>query len=287
VRRALVAFATCREYADLDPDDHLLIDPLDALGIDVEAAIWDDRSLDWDRFDAVVLRSTWDYPDAYDDFLRWIDVVPRLINAPDVVRWNSDNRYLLDLATHGIEVVSTVFAQSDEPYHSVPADWSEVVVKPATSAGSRDTARYTRDDERLWPHVERLLDSGRVAMLQPYHHGVDATGETGLVYADGVFSHAFRKGPLLQPGGAMTDQLFAPEDISARDPQPGELALADAAMAWISRRFVTPTYGRVDLLPGPQIIEVELVEPSLYLAYGPGSPDRFAAAIAAAVSSGG
>ena len=281
--RSTIAFATCRAYADLDPDDHLLIPPLDRRGIDVEAAVWDDPSIDWDRYDAVVLRSTWDYPDAYDAFLLWAADVPRLINPVEMVRWNTDKRYLLDLAADGIEIVSTVFARADEPVPPVPADWTELVVKPATSAGSRETARYSRDDDRVRPHIERILAAGRVAMLQPYHHGVDVRGETGLVYAGGKFSHAFRKGPLLEPGGAMTDQLFAPEDISPRTPTPQERDLGDAAIRYVTSRFGTPAYARVDLLPGPQVIEVELTEPSLYLSYAAGAADRAAAAIAAKI----
>ncbi len=284
--RPVVAFATCHEYADLDPDDRLLIDPLDGLGINVAAAVWNDPTVDWTAFDAVILRSTWDYPDAHDAFLHWAEGLPRLINPVAMLRWNTDKRYLLDLASAQIEVVSTIFLAPDEPSASFPADWQEIVVKPATSAGSRDTARYMRDDVRLWPHVERLLDSGRIAMLQPYHHGVDASGETGMVYADGAFSHAFRKGPLLQPGGVMTDQLFAPEDISARVPTTAEHAIAEQAMAFITRDFGTPAYARVDLLPGPQIIEVELVEPSLYLGQDEGAPARFAAAFAARLGRG-
>jgi hypothetical protein len=281
VSRCLVAFATCRDYADLDADDLLLIEPLDAHGIDVEAATWDDPSVDWGRYDAVILRSTWDYPERLGAFLAWAGSVPRLINPFEVVRWNTDKRYLLDLASDGIDIVSTIFATPDEPFASVPADWHEVVVKPASSAGSRETARYTRDDQRVWPHVERLLDDGRIAMLQPYHHGVDVRGETGLVYADGVFSHAFRKGPLLAPSGVITDQLFAPEDISPRDPTPDERALGDAAIAHVVERFGTPAYARVDVLPGPQVIEMELVEPSLYLAQDAGAAARFATAFAA------
>ena len=158
------------------------------------------------------------------------------------------------------------------------------MVKPASSAGSRDTARYTRDDERVWPHVQRLLDDGRIAMVQPYHHGVDATGETGLVYAHGVFSHAFRKGPLLASSGVITDQLFATEDIAPRVPSAPERELGDAAIAHVIARFGIPTYARVDVLPGPQVIEVELVEPSLYLAQSADAPERFARSIADAVT---
>lgn len=280
----LIALATCAEYADLDVDDRLLLEPLDRLGVTAQAAVWDDPSVDWGRFDAVVLRSTWDYPKRLDAFLAWTGSISRLVNPVAMVRWNADKRYLLELAGDGIGIVPTVFASPEAPFVSIPADWSEVVVKPASSAGSRETARYTRDDERVWPHVERLLDGGRIAMLQPYHHGIDARGETGLVYAGGAFSHAFRKGPLLRPSGAITDQLFAPEDISPRVASPEERALGDAAIAWVIGRFGVPAYARVDVLPGPQVIEVELIEPSLYLAHGAGSAERFARAIAAAVT---
>jgi hypothetical protein len=153
-----------------------------------------------------------------------------------------------------------------------------------TSAGSRDTARYDRTDPGVQAHVHRLGASGRVAMLQPYRHDVEQAGETGLIYAAGVFSHAIRKGPLLAPGGLMTDQLFAPEEIAPRVPAAEELAVGERVMGFVADRFGVPVYARVDLLPGPAVIEVELVEPSLYLGWGPDSPERIAAAIAGAVS---
>jgi hypothetical protein len=123
-------------------------------------------------------------------------------------------------------------------------------------------------------------------MLQPYRHEVDESGETGLIYASGTFSHAFRKGPLLAPDGRITDQLFAPEDIAPRVPTAEELAIGELVMRYVSERFGVPVYARVDLLPGPQVIEVELTEPSLYLGQGPGAAERFASAIAAAVAGG-
>ena len=277
-----IALATCREYSHLDPDDRLLLEPLAALDIRAEPAVWNDPTVDWHAFDAVVLRSTWDYPDAYEAFLSWAASVPRLINPLPVVRWNTDKRYLADLEAEGIPIVPTAFAGPGDAWH-VPDDWREVVVKPATSAGSRDTARYDRSDQRVTAHVARLQAAGRVAMLQPYHHEIDEAGETGLIYTGGAFSHAFRKGPLLAPDGRITDQLFAPEEITAREATPEELAVGARAIALVTTRFGTLAYARVDLLPGPLVIEVELTEPSLYLAYGPGSAERAAAAIAAAI----
>jgi glutathione synthase/RimK-type ligase-like ATP-grasp enzyme len=282
---ARIAFATCHEYADLDPDDRLLIAPLAALGIQVEPAVWNAADVDWTRFDAVVLRSTWDYPDAYAAFLRWAGTIPRLINSLPVIRWNTDKRYLADLEAAGVPIVPTRFLEPGEAWH-LPADWPEVVVKPVTSVGSRDTARYTRADPRIRGHVGRLAAAGRPAMLQPYLRAVDDLGETGLIYAAGTFSHAFRKGPLLRSDGSITSGLFAEEEIAARDPSPAERSVGDRVVAELTRRFGALVYARVDLLPaadGPRVIEVELTEPSLYLAYGHGSPERFGRAIADAV----
>lgn len=278
-----IAFATCREYADLDPDDRLLMDPLLERGVLAEPAVWNDPAVDWNAFDAVVLRSTWDYPDAYPEFLAWAAGRRGLINSLDTVRWNTDKRYLDDLVTAGMPIVPTAFAGPGEPW-SVPSEWPEVVVKPATSAGARHTARYRRNDPRVVEHVAALHAANRVAMLQPYQDDVEAGGETGLIYAAGVFSHAFRKGALLSAGGDITDGLFAPEDIGTREPSADELVLGAQALAYVSERFGTPVYARVDLLPGPLVIEVELTEPSLYLAWGAGAADRVAAAIAEAVA---
>ena len=211
-----IALATCREYADLDPDDRLLLEPLAMLEVAAEAAVWDDPSVDWARFDAVVLRSTWDYPNAYEAFMAWAAAVPRLVNSIEVVRWNTDKRYLRDLERAGIAVVPTAFAEPGGEWHLADG-WPEIVIKPATSAGSRDTARYGRDDPRLGRHIAALQADGRVAMLQPYLHEVDTAGETGLIYAGGAFSHAVRKGPLLAADGRITDQLFEIGRASCRE----------------------------------------------------------------------
>ena len=284
----LIALATCAEYADLDVDDRRLLEPLARLGVAAEPAVWDDPAVDWRRFDAVVLRSTWDYPERLGAFLAWVDAVPRLLNPPPIVRWNVDKHYLLELADAGIPIVPTRIAEPGQgpgPAGWAP-DWPEVVVKPTVSAGSRDTARFTDDDPRLAALVARIHAAGRAVMLQPYQQSVDAAGETSLIFIDGAVSHAIRKGPLLPPDGSITAGLFAPEEITARVAAPEELALGRRVLGQVVDRFGVPLYARVDLLPGPLLIEVELVEPSLFLEHAPGAAERFARAIAAAVRAG-
>ena len=279
-----IALATCGEFATLDADDRLLLEPLRVLGVESLPAVWDDRLVDWSSFDAVLLRSTWDYPIRVAQFMAWAATLPVLFNPIQLVRWNVDKRYLLELELDGLPIVPTRFAGPGEA-HDIPLEWIEIVVKPSISVGSRDTARYRRDDPQAARHIARLQAAGRTAMVQPYLDGVERSGETSLVYLDGNFSHAIRKGPLLQPGGIMTAELFAPEDITPRIPSGAELDLGAQVLGAVTGRFGTPLYARIDLLPGPVLIEVELIEPSLFLGHGPGSMDRLAGAIVAALSS--
>ena len=244
--------------------------------------MWDDPGIDWAAFDLVVIRSTWDYTDRRDTFVSWVEGLgDRVLNPADVVRWNTDKRYLADLDAAGVPVVPTTFLEPGSPL--VLGD-GPLVVKPAVSAGSRDTASHAAGDagrRAAAAHVARLHEQGRVAMIQPYLDEVDEAGETALLYCEGSYSHAIRKGPMLLAGEASVDGLFAPEDISRREPRAVEREVADAVMAEVARRFgEPPLYGRVDLIgERPVVLELELTEPSLFFAYDEGAAQLFAEAI--------
>jgi len=279
-----IALATCSLLPDLDEDEHLLIPALERLGLVAEPRVWDDRAVDWDEFRAVVVRSTWDYADRRDAFLAWGARPRRLMNAPSVIEWNTDKRYLRELAAAGIPVVPTTWADPATAGDGVPLPRGPVVVKPSISAGARNTSRYSAGDSAAArSHVDRLLAEGRTVMVQPYISSVDTAGETGLIYIDGVFSHAIRKGPVLHDPGVTTEDLWAPEDISSRDPRPAERAVADATLdrlPWPRQELV---YARVDIVHAddgaPMLLELELTEPSLFLHFGEGAADLLAAAI--------
>lgn len=269
-------------------DDDLA--PLSAClaGHDIAHAIvdWDDPDADWGRFDLVVVRSPWDYTQRYEEFLAWagrVDSATVLANPLGIIRWSTDKRYMGDLAIAGVPVVATSFAAPGEPM-----DWpdsAEVVVKPTISAGSLDTERYPR--ARLADaaeHLERLHAAGRVAMAQPYLSAVEDRGETALVFIDGRFSHALRKGPMLMPGLELVGGLYVEEDIRATEATAPERAVADAALAAIPGGPQNLLYARVDLIPDdrgrPVVLELELVEPSLFLAHADGAAERLVDAIA-------
>ena len=190
---------TCATLPDLDPDDQLLIEPLRDSGVDAVAAVWDDPGVDWSAFHLVVIRSTWDYPARRAEFLNWTRRASRLVNPADVVEWNTDKRYLRDLASAGVPVVPTTWVA---PYDAVVLPpRGRHVVKPAVGAGSVDAGAFSMHDAHeqalAHEHASRLLAAGQTVMVQPYLHSIDEVGETALMFIDGEFSHAVRKQPML------------------------------------------------------------------------------------------
>ncbi|MEP6939502.1 MAG: hypothetical protein ABI846_07030 [Rudaea sp.] len=292
-----IALATARAARELDEDLPPLAEAMAAAGHDFSVVEWDDAAADWSRFGLVVLRSTWDYTSRLPEFLAWIDRVSsatRLLNPVDVIRWNTDKHYLGDLARAGVASVPSHFIEPGEDAghaleHFLVAHAStEFVIKPSVGAGSRDAQRHGRNElDAARTHAQRLLDAGKSVLLQPYLARVDEHGETALVYFDGIFSHAIRKGPLLRRGEGPTRALFAQEHITARAPLADELRVAESALAAIP--YTTPLlYARVDLIrdgaDAPCVLELELTEPSLFFVHGAGSVQRFVAAIAARAS---
>lgn len=287
--RARVALITCRELPDLDGDDRLLLAPLAARGVDATPVVWDDADVEWPAYDLAVLRNPWDYAPRRDEFVRWALSVPRLANPADTVAWNTDKRYLAELAGAGVPVVPTTWlARGDVASLPAAGEW---VIKPAVSAGSVDTGRYDLADAGhralAAAHCARLLDAGRVTMLQPYLPAVDSYGETALLFLGGAFSHAIRKGPMLAGPDLGAAVLFKPEMISPRIPSAAERAVADAVLAAVPGAS-SLLYARVDLIPGPDgdplLVELELTEPSLFLGYADGAAERLADAIVRVVS---
>jgi len=285
-----IALITALAARDLDEDMPSLESALRAAGADVTISEWD-RPHDWGRFDVALLRSTWDYPQRLAEFFEWAETVSRmtkLLNPLPVVRWSSDKHYLGDLANEGVPTVLTKFVEPGEQPSARIADFSnqadvaEFVVKPAIGAGSRDAQRFGREEhEDTVRHDQRMLDEKRSVLLQPYLGRVDDYGETALIYFEGEFSHAIRKGALLKRKEGPTTELFAKESITTRVPDAAELSVGARALE--AMPFDTPLYARVDLIRdqdgAPVVLELELIEPSLFFPFAAGSAERFAAAV--------
>ncbi|MBK1788202.1 ATP-grasp domain-containing protein [Prauserella cavernicola] len=256
------------------------------VGVGTRWAVWDDPGEDFTDADLVILRATWDYSARRDAFLDWCASVAALRNAADVVRWNTDKAYLLDLAGAGIPIVPTqLLGPGDAP------DWpdGDVVVKPSVGAGSRGAARFgTAQRAEATAHLSSLREAGHSVLLQPYQHDVDREGETALVFFGGGYSHAFTKGAMLT--GAQYDEsgLFVTEKLGLAEPEAAYRALAEDVLDATAARFGIGRsellYARVDVVRTdggtPAILELELAEPSLgFRQAGPGSAARFASAV--------
>ncbi|ACZ30113.1 conserved hypothetical protein [Xylanimonas cellulosilytica DSM 15894] len=295
-----VALATCSDLPSLDKDDKPLIPALAQRGVTAEAVVWDDPAVDWAAYDLVVVRSTWDYATRHDEFLAWAQTVPRLANPVDVLRWNTDKRYLHALEEASVPVIPTVWLDpsrhfSKRAVHTRMPAFGDFVVKPVVSAGAKDTGRYipisAQSRAMAITHTMELLDSKRWVMIQPYVTSVDSAGETCLTYVDGEFQHAARKNALLTGHAQPTKGLglYLEEKMAPVTPTAEQLAVADQALRVAGQELGLDgplLYARVDLVTGedgPLVIELELAEPSLWMQYSGANPTlaRFADAIAA------
>jgi hypothetical protein len=277
-------------FPDLDEDDQILRKALRDRGVLVDAVRWDDRDADWAAYHLAVLRSPWDYTSRRDAFVAWAHAVPRLANPADVIEWNTDKHYLLDLAAGGLPITPTDFIEPGETW--TPPAAGEWVVKPAISASSMDTGRYRLPEQAnlAAEHVRRLTDAGRTAMIQPYLAAVDTAGETSVLltpdaHGELTYSHAIRKGPILTGPDMRRPHAEYTEDISARTPTDAELAVAERVVASVPGGAGRLLYARVDLIPGadgePVLLELELTEPSLFFGHAPQAASRMADAILA------
>jgi len=293
VTNARVALATCSQLPDLDKDDVPLIAALSSRGITAEPAVWDDPAVDWQAYDLVLVRSTWDYSPRHDEFIAWARSLPKVANSADVIEWNTDKRYLRELEAAGIPVIPTIWLDparhlSKRAVHTRMPAFGDFVVKPVVSAGAQNTGRYqpvsAESRGKAIAHATRLLDDGRWVMIQPYVTSVDTTGETCLIFVDGEHTHAIRKNALLTGPAEDTGELYAEEENSAYEATPEQIEVAERALA-VARTATGAdlTYARVDLVTGddgvPMVIELELTEPSLWMKYGTGVEDKLADAV--------
>lgn len=285
---AAVALVTCAAHPDLSPDDRVVAQALSAAGMRPVAERWDAPAGDWEDYQAVVIRSCWDYHHRPGEFQAWVNemetrAVP-LLNPAPTVRWNLRKTYLRDLADAGAEVAPTewVPAGSRRTLRSVLADrgWERVVVKPTISATAFLTWRagpaITDEDERRFASQAGERD----VMIQPYLAEIEADGELSLVFLGGQFSHAVRKRPAAGDFRVQSDFGGTVEPV-----EPSARLVEQAARV----AALTPTaclYARVDgCVVGGRLLlmELEVVEPGLFFRQAPAAADRFVQALRARI----
>jgi hypothetical protein len=275
-----IALVTCVELPEPDRDMAPLEAAVRAAGLSCAVAAWDDPAVDWSQFRLVLLRATWNYPLKRAEFLDWaarVEAVARLWNPLALVRWNSHKRYLLDLEARGIPIAPTVLVPRGSGLtlgEILDArDWDEVVIKPAVSAGSFRTVRTSRTQLRQGEAHLRDLVSERDVLVQQYLPAVEGHGERALVWIDGALTHAVRKSPRFEGDREQVSPI-------AMSIAPSEAALAERVLACVDMPML---YGRVDVAPGPDgrpvVMELELVEPSLFFPQSPAALDRMVRAL--------
>lgn len=242
-----------------------------------EPVLWTDPAVEWASYAVAVCRSPWDYTWRRDEFVEWarrVDGLTRLVNPAEVLIRNTDKTYLRELAAAGVPVVPTLWGMPAE------MPWPEVVVKPAVSAGARDTIRTSSPAEAS-AHAASIEAQGKTVMVQPYVPAVEGEGETSIVWLGDKPSHAVRKAPMLVPA-AVESGGDARYDIQPRELTPELVSFSDAVLAAIPERSAL-LYARVDVVRAEdgslQLMEVELTEPYLFLRFGDGAIDRLAAAV--------
>lgn len=283
--------ASCKTLPEPDPDAEPLAAALEAAGVPAAVLGWDDPSVDWDAPIPTVLRATWTYalaPEAFRAWLTRVAAAAPMWNPLPLVLENVHKRYLVELPQRGVATVPTRLVERGQSLSLAEAadDFAadQLVVKPAIGAGSLDTERFLRgDDVRFAAHVDRLASRGEV-LVQPFIESVQDYGERSLVWIDGELSHAIRKTPRFS-GDA--ERIDGPLPIAS-----DEATLARAALAPLLDRYGEALlYARIDMarnaLGDPMIMELELIEPSLFFARRSGSADRFVAGLVRRLAAAG
>ncbi|AHG93668.1 hypothetical protein J421_6133 (plasmid) [Gemmatirosa kalamazoonensis] len=286
-----VALATSAAYPELAPDDRLLLAPLARRDVRAEPVVWDDPTVRWTDYGAVVVRSCWDYHLRADAFARWIDRlegagVP-LWNPPRVLRWNADKRYLRDLARDGVPTVPTRWADGStrESLAELLASsgWADAVVKPAVSASAFRTWRVSARDALAHESEFRATLAAGPALVQPFVRAVVGEGEWSLVFLGGAYSHAALKRP--RAGDFRVQQEHGGSSVRA---EPAASVIAQAASI-VARYAADCLYARVDGVVDDgafRLMELELVEPHLFLEMRADAAELLADGIARVVSRG-
>lgn len=286
MRVCFVTSQTVGDDAHSDPDIPFLNDAAERAGLNVHWCAWEDNAVNWDDFDLVVMRSPWNYVKELSRFQKWLSTFPapqKLWNPLNVIEWNMNKTYLRELANDGFAVVPTLYVDSfDDVVRAIgdcPAidDGEEIILKPAVSAGSYLTGRFTRTNSDALSLAREIIEKTGTLMIQPAIPSVAAKGELSCVFFGSEFSHSFRKGPILAANGGFIDSTYS-EKISAEIVPEPVMELATALHGHLAAKHQL-LYARYDMVitntGAPLLLEAELFEPSFFFSTSPQSADEF------------
>ena len=286
-----VAFATSSAWPELTRDDRLAAEAVRARGMRVSPAVWSDSAVAWSVFDAIVIRSTWDYHRRFAEFNGWIGALEHagctVWNPCRLLRWNANKRYLADLAERGVPIVPTAWMlATGGPALGEIMDvngWDEVVVKPTISATAHGMRRVRRGDAES---NGRIGDSGPGVelLVQPLVHEIATAGEWSVVFFGDTFSHSVRKRPVA--GDFRVQEEFGGSSVA--EPAPSHvIAAAQAVLAAVTEPWLYARVDGVETSGGFLLMELEMLEPLLFFELEPAAPPRFAEAMVTRLGVGG
>ena len=285
--RVDVVFITAADMPKPDPETHLIVDALKDKGVRADVISWE-SAMDWEKVPLVVIRTAWDYFKRLPEFLAWarhVDEVTRLFNPYTVVEWNCHKRYLQVLSQKGIPTVPTILLEQgtvmDSTQTLFDSGWNKVVIKPAISIGAIGAMHGSTSEKSLAHHLDSLISKGDV-LVQPFVSSVSTSGEVSIIYFDGEFSHAIRK---LPKEGEYRVQDHHGGTVHPHDPAKEEYDVCSAALDAVPKATM---YARVDLVAyngSPAIMELELIEPALFLSSSSDGTKRFVEKLCKALES--
>jgi glutathione synthase/RimK-type ligase-like ATP-grasp enzyme len=282
-----IAIASCTGYDGYKTDEDLLREALGARGCEAVSVPWDAEDADWSAFDLCLVKSTWDYTRKYDEFLTWarrVEATTPLRNPADLIAWNSNKTYLRELAERGVQTVPTVWVEQGSAVNLdevlAEKDWDDAVVKPMVDLGAENLHRVRRGEPGIQKALEETLQR-HDAMVQPFLPSLEQQGELSLIHVKGALTHTVRKRPA---AGDFRVQAIWGGTTERTEPEPAHVQLAQQAIAALGE---PPLYARADLVTGPNgnpcLIELELIEPNLYLTEHPPAAETLAEAVAASL----
>lgn len=292
---ARICFVTCQRWPEISESDRVAQRALEARGAVVEGRPWNVPGTEFGGFDAVVLRSNWEYHLDPDGFRAWLDGLERagarVWNPPDLVRWNLSKRYLEALRAAGVPTVPTLFLEAHAPAagpDGLPAvmarhGWRRAVIKPEFGASAHDTRLVT---EASAHDAAAALEAGAVrgpVLVQPFVEEIQTRGEWSLIFIDSTFTHGVLKRPAT---GEFRVQPRLGGTVRSGEPPDDVLATARAVVAALPRPALYARIDGVETRDGFQIMEVEVNEPGLFFTHAPHAAERLADALLRALSSG-
>lgn len=288
-----IVIATCDKYVapekitpyvqNVLTEDQIILSALEKKGLKAVRKSWSDPDFDWSSTDKVLIRTTWDYFERFEEWQLWLDLVSEkstLINAIDLVRWNMDKHYLGDLEKRGINIPETHYIEkgtttSLKELHTLTG-WEETILKPCVSGASRHTYKLNADNIETHEAIFQKLIQNEAFMLQPFQKNI-FKGEISLMVMGGQFTHAVLK--VAKPGDFRVQDDFG-GSVHDYQPTQAEMDFAEKAVSVCSP---SPSLARVDIIRDNNdelaIIELEMIEPELWFRLNPKAADVLAGCI--------